>query len=349
MLKVYPLYAAHGDALIVEAETDEGIFRIVVDGGPDETAVAISERYLSLKHIDLLVLTHYDTDHITGLIHFFKRLKGDKCIVDKVWANCASIVDYDDEENVAAYEEAYVLSKHLEKLKKRGLIGEWNDYVIAGMPPVSIGPFRIDVLTPTKDILMELLKHYREYIEKEGLQDDPDIDEQVSFGRVQRDAAIDLSELATKFRPTTTSFMNKTSIALRIQAKGKTILLLGDAEAKMITDSIAALGVSKEKPMNVDLIKVSHHGSKANINKHLFELTNCSKYLFTTNGGSSGAYHPDRQTIACIDAWVRKNEEPITLYFNYPLSTIMDRNVGLLSDKEKNKFTIVEGNAAITL
>ena len=349
MLKVYPLHAAHGDALIVEAETDEGFFKIVVDGGPNETAVAISERYLSLGHIDLLVLTHYDADHITGLIHFFKQLEGEKRIVDKVWANCASIVDYDDEVNVAAYEDAYVLSKQLEKLKQRGLIGEWTDNVIAGMPPVTIGPFCIDVLIPTKDIQMEMLKHYRDYIEKEGLQDDPDLDEQVSFGRVQRDAALDLSELATKFRPTTTSFMNKTSIALRIRAEGKTILLLGDAEAKMITDSIAALGATEENPMKVDLIKMSHHGSKANINRLLFELTNCSKYLFTTNGGCGGAYHPDRQTIACIDAWARKKHNPIILYFNYPLSTITERNVGLLSDNDKKRFTIVEGNAAITL
>lgn len=342
-MRIISLQAAHGDAFIVEAEQAGKVFRIVIDGGPEETANAISECYLSLGHIDLLVLTHFDADHITGLLSFFEKLKGELCLVDYVWANCANIVDFDNEENVAAYEDAYVLSKHLEKLKKQGAIGEWSNNVITEKEPMIIGPFQIEILSPTKEIQRELLKHYREYQEKEGLEDDPDTDEEVSFGNVQRDAAKELTQLATEFRQRRTSFMNKTSIALRIMAEGKTLLFLGDAEANIIADSLERLGATTEIPLSVDLIKVSHHGSKANINRRLFELIYCSNFLISTNGGTGGAYHPDRQTIACIDAWARRNETPIALYFNYPLKTIMKRNVGLLKETEKDKFTISEG------
>lgn len=348
-MKVYPLQAAHGESIIVEAESDNRVFRIVIDGGPEETQDDIVDSLNGLTHIDLLVLTHYDADHISGLLKYLGQLTGEECVIDRVWANCASIVDYDDEENVSAYDDAYVLSRQLEKLKKRGLIRIWTDNVTTEMDRVTIGPFQIDVLSPTETLQEELIKRYREYIEKEGLQDDPDLEENVSFVRVQRDASKFLLELVEDFRPPNTTFINKTSIALRIQAEGRCLLLLGDADVKVITDSLSAIADVESAPLNVDMIKMSHHGSKANINKKLFELTNCSRYLFTTNGGTGGAYHPDRQTIACIDAWARKNDDPMVLYFNYPLSSIMKRNVGLLSDEEKKRFVIVDNESAIEI
>lgn len=348
-MKVYPLRAAHGDAIILESEDENRTFRIVVDGGPEETQEAIVEHLMSLGYIDLLVLTHYDADHITGLLKYLGQLKGDECVVGRVWANCASIVDYDNDENVAAYEDAYVLSKHIKRLKRRGLIGEWNDNITTEMREVTIGPFRIDVLSPTIGLRDDLLKRYIEFVENEGLQDDPDLEENVSFVRVQRDAMKSLSELVADFRSTNTSFMNRSSIALRIQAEGKVILLLGDADAEVITDALSEIIDVEGAPMHVDLTKMSHHGSKANINRKLFELINCSRYLFTTNGGVGGAYHPDRQTIACIDSFARNNDNPIFLYFNYPLSTIMTRNVGLISDEEKEKFRIIDNEKVIMI
>lgn len=348
-MRVYPLSAAHGDAIIVETDCGNKTFRIVIDGGPEETQDVVAERYINLGHIDLLVLTHYDADHITGLLNFLGQLKGKECVVDRCWANCASIVDYDDEEKVAAYGDAYVLSRHLEMLKKIGRIGEWNDDVSTEMDKATVGPFQVDVLSPTKTLHEELLKRYHEYVEKEELQDEPDLEENVSFVRVQRDASKSLPELADDFRPTNTTFMNKTSIALRIQAEGKSLLLLGDADADVIAETLSELAETEGTPLNIDLIKMSHHGSKANINRKLFELTNCCRYLFTTNGGAGGAYHPDRQTIACIDAWARKCDKPMVLYFNYPLCTIMKRNVGLLSDEERKEFVIIDNESAIAL
>ena len=348
-VKICSLRAAHGDAIIVEVEIENSFYRIVIDGGPESTQDVVAEKLINLGHIDLLVLTHYDADHIAGLIRFLEKLRGESCIIERVWANCASIVDYDDEEYVSAYGDAYKLSNYLGRLKRTGLIGEWSDCVTSEMGRVTIGPIQIDVLSPTNNIQAELLKRYRDYIEKVGLEDDPDLEENVSYGRVQCDATKSLSYLAYAFRPSSTTFMNKSSIALRIQAEGRSLLLLGDADANVVTDSLSEIVKAEGKPINVDLIKMSHHGSKANINRKLFELTNCTRFLFTTDGGTGGAYHPDRQTLACIEAWSRKNDCPITLYFNYPLMTIMTRNPGLISDEEREKFIIVDNANAIMI
>lgn len=347
-MRIIPLQAAHGDAIIVEAEKEGRIYRIIIDGGPEETADDIAKCYVSLGHIDLLILTHYDNDHITGILRYLECLNGIGCVVDTVWANCASIMDYDDEENASAYDDAYVLSILLRKLKRKGLIGEWLENVTTEMGTITVGPFMIDILSPTPEIQCNLLKKYRDYIDEHELEDDPDEDEEVSFARVQQEAAKEFSTLVSNFRPTSTTFMNRSSIALRVQADGQTVLLLGDADAKIIADTIERMGASEDNPMRVDMVKVSHHGSKANINRKLFTLIECSNYLFATNGGTGGAYHPDRQTIACIDKWA-SHDELLTLYFNYPLDVIMKRNVGLLKDTEKERFRIVEGQNAITV
>ena len=71
--------------------------------------------------------------------------------------------------------------------------------------------------------------------------------------------------------------------------------------------------------------------------------------MVSTNGGSGGAYHPDRQTIAYIWKYSKNQNSKLNLYFNYPLSTIAQRNVGLLSENEIRLFNIVDSYQDRTL
>lgn len=341
-MKIFPLRAAYGDALVVESISEERTYRIVIDGGPKETEEKIADYYCQLGHIDLFVLTHYDEDHIKGIITFLERLNGNDRVIDLVWANCATIVEYDNEENAAAYEDAYTLAKLLNKLKRKGVIGEWEDDITIEKKPISIGPFCIEVLSPTIEINEELKKRYKNYIEKEGLQDDQDQDEDVSYGRVLQDASKTFDYLVEHFKSTSTTFMNKSSIALKISAEEKTILCLADADAKVMEDVLIGKGYDEKHPIQADLVKMSHHGSKANIRKKLLEMIDCDKYLFTTNGGTAGAYHPDRQTLACVSQWKHNDITSITFYFNYPLDTIMERTTGLLRNEERELMNIVD-------
>ena len=58
-------------------------------------------------------------------------------------------------------------------------------------------------------------------------------------------------------------------------------------------------------------MQVSHHGSKANNNKELFDLVDTQSYIISTN--SSGHGHPHKSVIARI---VAKNPNA-TIYSNY--------------------------------
>lgn len=71
-LQVYVLDVGQGDSILVRGPMGE---TILIDGGPDMKALEQLDRHLSFFHrsIDLLVITHPDSDHITSLKEVLKR------------------------------------------------------------------------------------------------------------------------------------------------------------------------------------------------------------------------------------------------------------------------------------
>ncbi|MEA2684952.1 MAG: hypothetical protein QOE93_147, partial [Actinomycetota bacterium] len=67
MLTVEMLPAGYGDAILVTYGTEAEPHRILIDGGQARSFPAVSARLRSFNGpIDLLVVTHVDTDHIGG-------------------------------------------------------------------------------------------------------------------------------------------------------------------------------------------------------------------------------------------------------------------------------------------
>lgn len=346
-MEIQPLKAAHGDAIIIKFSSNHRQHIIVIDGGPSAAAENIADIYDALDYIDLLILTHYDEDHISGLLEYFSRHKKDKVNrVGQVWVNGTDLIYYDDEENTTAYDNAFCLTSCLNNLQKQGFISRWVTKTTNSSAPVITETYRIDILSPTDEILKKMEKEFKDYVEEHGLQDETDTDTEVSFANVIADSKMSLDDLSKKAIKNKTSFMNCTSIAFLLQVEGKRVLFMGDADSDIVSDALVKLhenDKSIEMPLYVNLIKVSHHGSKANIRKRFLDLTDCQNYLFTTNGGSGGSYHPDRTTIAYLWKYSKYSEnKKLTLYFNYPLTKIEERNIGLLTFDEMNLFNIVD-------
>src|SRR3989338_4757096 len=66
------LDVGQGDAILITTPAGQ---RVLIDGGPDLTVLEGLGRYLPFydRTIDLLVLTHPDADHLTGLIAVMRR------------------------------------------------------------------------------------------------------------------------------------------------------------------------------------------------------------------------------------------------------------------------------------
>ena len=69
---IHFLPAEYGDAFILYCYKGDNEGDIVVDGGPDcwRSYNFISKQFDSIPHIDLMVLTHHDDDHIGGILRF---------------------------------------------------------------------------------------------------------------------------------------------------------------------------------------------------------------------------------------------------------------------------------------
>ena len=114
----------------------------------------------------------------------------------------------------------------------------------------------------------------------------------------------------------------RSSIAFLLKCPDVTILLLADSRPEVIVESLKRLGFSKNLPLEVDYVKVSHHGSLNNTSQELLGYIKCDKYLISTNGGVSNHKHPSRETIARLVYKENRTSKKLKIYFNYPVSEL---------------------------
>ena len=94
MSKIYFLPVKHGDAFIIECVRGDTQGVVVVDGGPRSCGFELKRKLNELGTPDLMVLTHYDEDHIGGILQLVDTCLDDNMIPAKeVWANCAGYVE----------------------------------------------------------------------------------------------------------------------------------------------------------------------------------------------------------------------------------------------------------------
>ena len=78
-LHVYFLDVGQGDAILIQTSSGDDI---LIDGGPDEAVLSELGVVLPFwdRTIELMILTHSDSDHVTGLVSVLERYQ-----VDEVW------------------------------------------------------------------------------------------------------------------------------------------------------------------------------------------------------------------------------------------------------------------------
>lgn len=72
LLRVIFLDIGQGDAILIQTPDKQNI---LVDGGPDKGIIYKLDKYISItdRSIDLMIATHADMDHITGLAEVLRR------------------------------------------------------------------------------------------------------------------------------------------------------------------------------------------------------------------------------------------------------------------------------------
>jgi beta-lactamase superfamily II metal-dependent hydrolase len=322
------LPAIQGDSLWIEYGTKQRTRRILIDGGPINAFPSVEKKIKTLpdgdKRIELIVVTHVDTDHIEGIIRLFAEERSNWIFLPAdIWFNGWRHLK---KSNTLGGREGDFCSA----LIRKRAFNEWNKafkgnaVVVEENKPLPVinleGGMKITLLSPDMNKLNEMVAKWEADVDKFGL-DPGDLDKawkqlisstkyHISKGVLGGDS--DFEKKLEKQLSTDQSVANGTSIAFLAEFEGKSCLFLGDAHHDIICRSIRNLLGAKGGKLKVDAVKISHHGSRNNISKELLDLIDSKNYLFSTNGFKHK--HPNKSSVEAVINW---SEQEPTLWFNY--------------------------------
>ena len=343
------LPALNGDCILVEFQLSH---YILIDGGYVDTY----ENYLlpTLKEIesrggklDVVVVTHIDGDHISGIIRLLEEMP---IGIGDVWYN-----GYRHIQSVAVTTEEKETFVHrnickecqAEKPKpisaKQGctlsaLIAKngvsWNtpakgNTIMAPLSfPLGNANAIIHVLSPNNEDIKALESFWKKRLIKDRLLKKAHSEEfwddayeftlskdmpGFHFHEKKVSKNHDLLKLCKETYEPDGSASNGSSISFVIETEGKRVLFLGDSHAETVMTSLKALYGEENAPYHFDAVKLSHHGSYNNNSPELFSLLVADKWLVSTNGDKYN--HPDMPTLAHIIT----KDKGRKIYFNYDL------------------------------
>ncbi|MCF2304895.1 MBL fold metallo-hydrolase [Photobacterium carnosum] len=272
--------AMHGDSLLISTQKT----KVLIDGGTPNTYGQIINT-LDDNSLSAVFVTHVDYDHIGGIINL---IEDDNYNID----NCIFYMNHPDliceyQGNKVGFKHGDTVNDLLKRRKKT-----FNS--IKSQDIINIDDIQLLALSPTENDILELHKNWN--------ANKFYIDDQLTYIKRQKNNG---------------DIINKSSIVLIITHNNINILLLGDAHAKPTCEELIKLGYSIKKPIFLDLIKISHHGSKHNTSKELLELVDCTNFYISTNGGNYN--HPDKETIKLLADRATELNTTFNIYLNYDI------------------------------
>lgn len=297
---LHALMAGHGDCIWVEYGVASAPCRLLIDGGTAGTYKRLAASLAPGARLDLLVVTHVDSDHIAGVLPL---LEGEHA---RSFAGVLFNGRRHLRPDLELEELGPVQGERLTSLiRLHGL--PWNKpfggkHIATGEDgtPVKVeleGGALLTILSPGRAQLENLFPVWDREVRKAGLEpgfgEQDRVDVPIGFEVL---GALSVDALADERFEEDTTEANGSSIAFLMEYKGKRVLFGADAHPSVLTESIRRL--TGGAPMEVDVFKLPHHGSKANVSEELVRLVPAQHYVFSTNGAYYG--HPDRQAVARV-------------------------------------------------
>ncbi len=299
------LQAGNGDSIHIESEGHH----VIIDSGmvcPQLVSV-VEDIQKAKEKIDLIVITHYDEDHIKAIISILENLKVEerKRLVKKVWFNATKVGFHGNEQELSA-NDATKLSRLLIDSDIK-----WVSELKTGISE------RI-----SESLTIELI---------DGGEIFKPTGEGKLLGNEKKDWDTSFEELEQYLDDDVvdTSKTNAQSAILVAHINDKKILLPGDATPEKLLKALEEF--SKGEHLVFDMVKLPHHGSYKNITRQILEQFDCSDYVISTNGVKY--FHPDKKMMIKIFNWGKRSEgKQLTFHLNY-----FDELFNKLNISEKDK------------
>ncbi|MEU5524958.1 MBL fold metallo-hydrolase [Streptomyces sp. NPDC047860] len=257
---------------------------IVIDGGYLDDGEALVEhirKHYNTGTVDLVVSTHPDRDHISGLRIVLEQLTVKKLLMHLPWSHSASmsrakmLLSYNSRSLRAELRDSLQGATALEEVAKAQGVPieepflDWTS---------DDGKFR--VLGPSEDYYRELLA--------EIVEPDSNLASQASWeelvrklltGKVHEDLHTE-----TLKENGETSAKNNTSAICLLEVDGRKLLFTGDAGVPALSDALDVLEADGFQPGDLMFVQVPHHGSRRNVSPKILNRLLGSKGKLTKLG-----------------------------------------------------------------
>ncbi|ENH2494526.1 ComEC/Rec2 family competence protein [Vibrio parahaemolyticus] len=279
-MKFKALKAYRGDAFVITHQN----YALLIDGGMPSTSGDIKREVEGLE-ISAVIVTHVDNDHIGGIAQFLKSTKHSL-------ANTDFYMNHPD--LASRYSGTKVAYHHGDSFKKIIEKHSRSMNPLAQGQRFKIRDIEIEVLSPMEEDIDELHKNWNA---SKIIEDD-----KLTYSKRQKNNG---------------DIINRSSISVICSHEEFKLLLLGDSHPDVIENYLINGGYSKDNRLDIDLVKVSHHGSKHNTTESLLKILNCSSFYISTNGGVYN--HPDDETLDMLDRRAQELGLNFDIYFNYDI------------------------------
>lgn len=191
----------------------------------------------------------------------------------------------------------------------------------ASQPPIDVGNFVVTILGPMKKHLTKLREDWNIWLEDNQtavnqLREKARQDER-RLGASELDRLLAAMALQAEAlgNPKKVTPPNLASLTLLVEEEETSILLTGDATWQQVIEGLEATGrLQPGESMNVDILKVPHHGAEHNVGEtDLFDRVIGKHYVFCGNGHSN---NPDTRVVEAMVKHRLKAPGKFKFWFN---------------------------------
>jgi hypothetical protein len=339
MLKLRVLQARFGDCFILEGGFGKRRKYVLVDGGPNGVyGPYLRGELIKISAVegklDLVVLTHVDADHILGLLELMAELKADRdhgqpplVQVSGMWHNgfskilpeAAQAADQLEKEMMAAPPSFDVEGEADPEAAvpsvEEGLWALPEDYGIKEGHQLQMLDAELGISrNPTLPDRLITLENAARPMRAAGMRLWILGPKQANLERLRKTWLTWLKENEISFGVTgelvkpDTSEANLSSIMFLAESGGRRILFSGDGLGDDVIYGLEQTGLMPPGgTIQVDILKLPHHGSARNAVGALFDRVLADIYIISADGKYG---NPDRQTLDwLVDAACRQGRD----------------------------------------